>query len=234
MKRTPAFAAVLLFAVPALAQWNSQGGYSFNNPTSALVGTMLNNRMWAHAMQASIARHQGLAQGTTPAAPAGEKAAPSAPRVAASATDFRPALPRYTVADATAEQQAKTPQQKAAFKQMFHLFVDAAENADGFRKNNVAWALSYVVLASLQVTTGKEISDAESVAFAQQLNDGMAASGVLSKMSAADQQRFYEGCLVMGGLVVGSWAEAQKSGDPKQQEHVRQLAKQVLASYGVK
>jgi hypothetical protein len=223
MRRASIILAMLLFATAAPAQWQSQGGYTYNNPTSALVGTMLNNRMWAHMMKTSIARHQG--SGST-AAPA------TTTRAASSATDFRPTLPRYTVADATANQQGQTPQQRAVYKRMFRMFVDAAENASGFRKNNVAWALAYVVLASLQVSTGNQISDAQSVAFAKELNDGMAASHVLGRLSAADQQRLYEGCLVLGGMVIGSWAEAQKSGDPQKQAHVRQMAKQVLASFG--
>ncbi len=233
MKKLLPAVAVALLAVPAAAQvnghlWQSSSGYSFNNPASALAGTMLHNQIYANMMNAAIAKQRGNA------APSGVAVPKSAPRAGPGATDFKPALPRYSVADATAEQQTKDPKQQAAYKQLFHMFVDAAENADGFRKNNVAYALSYVVLASLQIATGKEIPDADSEAFAQQMNEAMASSGVLKKMSPADQQRFYEGCLVMGGLVVGSWAEASKSGDEKQKENVRQMAKQVLASFGVK
>src|SRR5687768_9596529 len=86
-----------LFALsaPAGAQWKDNMGGNWNNPTSASIGNIINDRLWNRMRAKARARRAGgnssTANSRAPETPMGEPESPkkSAAQIAA-ATRFRP------------------------------------------------------------------------------------------------------------------------------------------------
>jgi len=138
-----------------------------------------------------------------------------------SASDF-PAqarmLPAVYAAKGPAENQAQ-------LLQTFNGMMDAFEKEG--RKNNVAYAIGFMIGASAQVHTGKEISDAVMEKFIYDVNDILAGSPSFMALPAAKKQELYESCILTGAMVGGLANNPQTLADSKA------LAKQVLQGVGV-
>ena len=67
---------------------------------------------------------------------------------------------------------------------------------DGFeeqaRKNNVAYALTFLIGVSMQVVNGKELSEAEMELLAGELNDVLASAPEFTSSTAREKQSLYE------------------------------------------
>ena len=62
---------LLTVSIPASAQWKDNMGGNWNNPTSASIGNIINDRLWARLRAKARARRK--AGDTSPAATANEK-----------------------------------------------------------------------------------------------------------------------------------------------------------------
>jgi len=100
------------------------------------------------------------------------------------------------------------------------------------RKNNVAYAVAFLLAASLTVQTGQQVSDEQGEQLALAINDALAGNPAFAKASASDRQKLYETCVTIGGLVL-LFNEAGKQ-DQTSANAAKTLAKQSLAMLGVK
>ena len=221
--RTIILAIVLAVTTPASAdygQWrNPYTGTTWNNPMSSLADTMLRGKMMQAAMQNALKQTPGGTARTAPTAPTHQSY---------DRTDFKPGKQRLVV-DAIVSGLAQNAQQKQGLMQgMDAVFAQYEKTV---RKNNVAYALAFMIGASLQVQTGQTIDDAQGEQLAQALNDVLAANPAFANASAADRQKLYEAFITMGGLVV-LFAEVGKK-DPASASAAKVLAKQSLAMLGV-
>jgi len=121
---------------------------------------------------------------------------------------------------------AKGPQEnQAQLLQTFNGMMDAFEKEA--RKNNVAYAIGFMIGASAQVHTGKEISDTVMEKFIYDVNDILAGSPSFRALPGAKKQELYESCILTGAMVAGL------ASNPQTQVDGKALAKQVLQGVGV-
>ncbi|MFO1518642.1 MAG: DUF6683 family protein [bacterium] len=160
----------------------------------------------------------------TPASPPNS---PSAPMSAAppqhfpiSASDFsgqQRVLPAVYAAKGPQENQAQ-------LLQTFNGMMDAFEKEG--RKNNVAYAIGFMIGVSAQVHTGKDISDTVMEKFIYDVNDILAGSPSFRALPAAKKQELYESS-VLTGAMIGNLAK-----NPQTLADSKALAKQVLQGVG--
>jgi hypothetical protein len=216
-----------MLAVPAHADgWvNPYSGTVWNNPMSNLADTMIrgkmNEMMWQRWYgKGGSAGSGGQAQA---AAPANESHEPY------SKTDFSPGKQRLVV-DTIIASLTQTAEQRSGLSQGVAAVFTAYEQEQKVRKNNVAYALAFMVGASMEVQTGQQLGDDQALLLAQALNDVLARNPQFTKLGAGDRQKLYETFVTMGGLVL-LFREVGKQ-DPASANAAKALAKQCLALVG--
>ncbi|MFO1464298.1 MAG: DUF6683 family protein [bacterium] len=137
-----------------------------------------------------------------------------------SATDFKSGsrvMPSTYAAQGPKENQAQ-------LLQTFNGMMDAFEKEG--RRNNVAYAIGFLIGASAQVHTGKEVSDTVLEKFVYDVNDILAGSPSFQTMPAAKKQELYESSVLIGAMIGGLASNPETKADGKA------LARQVLQSVG--
>ena len=181
--------AVVMFASQrAHAQWMSSNGMSFNNPTSALIGTMIQGQMNQQAMATALKRGNG---GT--AAPAVARHQPI------SASDFKSSGQRMVV-DGIVGGLTSTPAQKSALVGAVNQVFTAYEAK--VRNNNVAYAMAFMFAAALVIDKGVALDDAQTNNLAVQLNDSIVGNAGFANASQGDRQKVYETFVTIGSLML--------------------------------
>ncbi len=104
----------------------------------------------------------------------------------------------------------------------------------GFRKNNLAAAMTVLLGVSLQVVKQIEIPDAESQEFMRGLNDQLAALSAFSSMSPEKRTQVYDTMVIVGGLIAGIAQNAAETRNREMAALALQMAKDSLAQFGVK
>lgn len=234
------FVWVLVLApLPALAQYyNSLSGRQFGNMYAAnadrLMSQMVQQSGYA-AMRASIeaaAKKQG--------GPGAAQATPTVPSKAAkvvwkhpiAATDFTPTGPRR-VPEQLAE-GAADPKDRGDLVMAGREIQKAIEASPGFRRNNLAAAMTVLVGVSIQVLKGIELSDAESQELMRGFNDELAALDAFRSMPAAQRTQMYDTLVVIGGFIAGIAHAGAETNDRSLQEQARAMARDALAKFGAK
>lgn len=211
----------LVLAVLLAQYTNPYSGVSWNNPMSSYLDTALYNRIWSRAVT------QGVGAKTAKVATAEVKAA--APQAALTATDFKPAGPRTIAAQLVAQSKGVTREQGLALVTGLNAGIDVFEKEA--RKNNVAYAMAFLIGVSVQVATETEVPDAQAEALAQAINDELAAAPVFKKATAKQKQQLYETCIVVGALIGGMAAQAAESNDEALKGQAKQMAQSALATF---
>ncbi|MGE5183596.1 MAG: DUF6683 family protein, partial [Acidobacteriota bacterium] len=217
---------LVLSARPASADsWvNPYTGGVWNNPVSSYVDTAMHNQMMEKMWQRWYGGRQKAGTAASPSTP--DRPISHQPYTK---TDFTPGKQRLVV-DAIIAGLAQNAQQRQGLQQGVAMVFEQYEKT--VRKNNVAYALAFVIGASLQVQTGEQIPDAQAEQLAQALNDALASNPGFAKMRATDRQKLYEACVTLGGLVM-LFAEVGKH-DPASAKAAKLLATQSLAMLGFK
>jgi len=203
---------------------NPYSGTVWNNPMSSLVATMIQNRINNRMLDISIARSRQARLGARP--PAGTP--PDEHHEPFSKTAFRPHRSRLVVKAIIAGLAQNEEQRKGLAAGIDIVF---AEFEKAPRKDNVAYALAFMIAASLGVQTGTAVTDEQSEALAVAINDALARSRGFASASALDRQKLYEGCVTLGGLVM-LFAEVGKR-DPASAKAAKAIARQALAMVGI-
>jgi hypothetical protein len=209
-------------------------GANFTNAYAANADIILSSMQKRSQMISyvnSIRASQAATAGRAPApVPAPKMAAP--PRQPITATDFKPAGKRDT-----AEQIASAVAEPAGRAQMLKAFREiqaTIEATPGFRRNNLASALTLMVAGSIQVLTGQELSDPQVEGLMLLINDEVVATGALERMPAEKRTRFYDALVITSGLMLGIANNAAASGERNQAELARTMAREGLASVGIR
>jgi hypothetical protein len=242
-KQTTAWgAAALLLAAAALtflstgnaaAQYtNPYNGTRWNNPVSAMCDVMITNSIQKKMLEKSLAQKRS---GTAAGQPAGRgetAASPAAPKHELSASGFTPVggrlVPDKIAAGAAGVEPAQQQQLAEVFRQTLTVYEAQVP------KNNVAFAMGFLIAASLQVLSGKEISDPDFEQLVRDLNDILAETPRFQQMDAKGKQTLYEASVITGGLVAGLYNTAVEEKDAAAQTQAKDLAKSILETFGVR
>jgi hypothetical protein len=216
-------AVLLLLGLAARADadaWtNPYTGRTWNNPTSSLIDTMIQQRMQRDMLERALARKKDGAAATSPPV----KHEPY------SKSDFAGSKKRVVV-DALIASLVSTAEQKQALATGINQVFDAFEKQ--VRRNNVAYALAFMLAAAVMVEREVQMSDEQTEELAAGINDLLARSAPFQKSGAADRQKLYESFVTVGALIL-IFAEVGK-GDADSAKAAKALAGQALAMVGVK
>jgi hypothetical protein len=219
------YALLLIIALTGTAAadtWtNPYTGNSFNNPMSSLADTFIRQAMDRKMLENMYARKNGGGTATTDAPAATAKHEPW------TKSDFKPGKKRLVV-DTIIAGLAQNAEQQQGLATGINAVFEGFEKVA--RKNNVAYALAFMVAASVSVQTGNQVSDAQSEELAVGINDLLARSPGFAKASATDRQKLYETFVTLGGLVM-LFAEVGKQ-DEASAKAAKVLATQSLRMVG--
>ncbi|THF88864.1 hypothetical protein E7T09_06760 [Deinococcus sp. KSM4-11] len=109
----------------------------------------------------------------------------------------------------------------------------AAQDIPDFRKNNLASGLALLIGVSLQVSTGSELTDAETDALYRGLNDVLIDAGVM-KGKPAEIQAMYETAVMTGALIAGVAQVGTDDHNADMTTVAQTLALVVLKGFGLK
>jgi hypothetical protein len=227
MMRLPkaALAVALLCSLvggEAAAQFMGGDFSSWNNPISATANSVLMGQMHGKLLESSMRR-----KGELPA-----KEQPARVEVPLKATSFKPSgkrtLPGKLSASAAPEQRQQTKQLYNALMDGFEQFLE--DNGEQRLRNNVAGALTFLVISSHYVLTdGKELDEAQSEAVLKDLNEALAGAKAFRKLSARGKQELYESFGMTGSLIITLYKTGQEEGDAEHVKSARELASSMLA-----
>jgi len=244
----------LLSSSPALAQYRSAYGYTFNNPISASVNTMLWNKINAGLTYRSMLKKRGytdaqlgkmsteqmlaVLQGKAAASPGGAArpaaASPggAARPAAAPATRFQPAR-RSLLLPAMTKSMLKDPKQQRALLEVLEKGVQEYEvNAkkSGF-PHDVAGAMAFFIGASYLVYNQGRSPDDKGLDLVAGALQRTLDTPEMGRVSAADKQRFYELMVGLGTYLAVAYQQAASKGDKAQAAELRDAAGAALKGF---
>src|SRR5688572_117141 len=240
--RVVAMACLLLVAClfsPGVvtAQYKDMMGGSWNNPVSASIGNIINDRIWARMRAKARARKQGGSVATTnSAAPETADAEPEplrkSPAQIAAATRFKSTGTQLTTRD-LANASGNTPEEK---EQMFKIMGAAlslyeTEARRLGRPNDFALALAVALAANSSVYNGTaEPSEARLLELGDAIGELFAEQNIFGATPDRQKQEMYETMVIFTMLVQAGATEAKESKNAAEVETYRQLAGKVLQS----
>jgi hypothetical protein len=219
MKMPPLVAAaslVLALASVAEAQYTSSLGGTFNNPGSALLGTMIANRLLADA-----ARKEAVPETATGARPA--------PSPGARLT-FRPVAGNLMVnelAETLVKDVPSRQQLAQAFEQYLRTFDEQARR-DREPSNDVGRAAAFFVMVNYLAVTGVEPTDAQADGAQAIFRSGLASNPGFARLADRDRQRLYESLVILGSLPLAGVVDAAQSKDTAKENMFRGFARELL------
>lgn len=227
--RTLALACLALALSAAQAQYtNSMTGQRFGNMWSANADYMTSRMIQQNQMRSLQQSVQAQVRGQ-PAPPAARAAAF---RLPLTMTDFKPAGPRNAPEQlAAGAANAKDRQQLIDAGRGIHRSIEVVP---GFRKNNLASAMTVILGVSLQVAYGIEVDDARSQAIMRQLNDSLGEMPEYKALTAQQRTQMYDAFIVIGGFIAGIARQGAESGNAELADQARAMALDSLARFGIK
>jgi len=209
-------------------------GGNWNNPVSASIGNIINDRIWnrmrakarARRKIGSAAAADSGASSSTDLNPAPKK---SAAEIAA-ATRFRSTGTQLTTRE-LANASGNTPEEKA---QMFKLMSTAltlyeTEARRLGRPNDFALALAVALAVNSNVYNGRpEPEEARLLELGDAIGELMAEDNVFGGITDKQKQEMYESMVIFTMLVQAGSNEAKQNGDAAEAATYRELAGKVL------
>lgn len=218
-KHLPALVAITFFlAQSASAQWRDSIGGSWNNPTSALLGTMINNRILADA-----------ARKTAPPDARAVPSRPSSPAVAPRLT-FRPVgrnLMVKELAQTLVKEPASQRELSAAFEEYLRNFDEQAHK-DREPSYDVGRAAAFFVMVNYYAATGREPTDAQADGAQAIFRAGLADNEGFAGMADRDRQRLYESLVILGTFPAAAVAQAREGKNREQEKMFREFAAELV------
>lgn len=165
---------------------------------------------------------------TTPSRPQPTYVPPPPRQYPITATDYRPMggriLPDIVAASAQGDAQTKEAVRSLAIQ-----FLDAFEKEG--RKNNVANGFGFLSSVSIQVVTGRELSEFEEQQLIAGFNNMLAQTPQFAAMSTHDKQLATEAAVISGGFIAFLHVQGKQTNDAKMQADARQLATAAIAYF---
>jgi hypothetical protein len=217
---------LITVSVPIGAQYTDNMGGSWNNPTSASIGNIINDELWNRMRAKARAR-------ATSASSNGEAASPQkTPAQIDAAVRFRSTgtqLKTQSIADELSA--GGTPEAK---KQMFTILstllteYEKAARAQG-KPNDLALALTAALVYNSSIYNGTpEPDDARIMEIRDALAELAVEDGTFAKMTDRQKQELYETAVISTMLAKAGYEEAKKTGDNASATIYRNLAGQTL------
>ena len=208
-------------------------GGNWNNPVSASIGNIINDRIWNRMRAKARARRK---IGTAASADSGASSTDvqpvtkqSAAEIAA-ATRFRSTGTQLTTRE-LANASGNTPEEKA---QMFKLMSTAltlyeTEARRLGRPNDFALALGVALAVNSSVYNGApEPEEARLLELGDAIGELMAEDNVFGGITDKQKQEMYESMVIFTMLVQAGSSEAKQNGDAAEVATYRELAGKVL------
>jgi len=230
-------AACFCSAGVVMAQYKDMMGGNWNNPVSASIGNIINDRIWNRMRAKARARRKGgSVTSASSRAPEARVADPETPKKStaqiAAATRFRSTGTQLTTRE-LANASGNTPEEK---EQMFKLMgtVLTAYETEARRlgrPHDFALALAVALAVNSSVYDGKpEPEEARLLEIGDAIGELMAEDNVFGGTTDKQKQEMYEAMVIFTMLVQGGANEAKQSGDAESAETYRQLAGKVLTT----
>jgi hypothetical protein len=108
-------------------------------------------------------------------------------------------------------------------------FLDAFEKEG--RKNNVASGYGFLSSVSIEVVTGRALTELEEQQLIAGFNNMLAATPQFAAMSARDKQIATEASVISGGFIAFLHVQGKQGNDAKMQADARQLATAAIAYF---
>jgi len=144
------------------------------------------------------------------------------------ATDYRPTGGRI-LPDAVAASAQGDAQTKEAVRTLANQYLDAFEKQG--RRNNMANGFGFLSSVSIEVVTGRELSEFEEQQVIAGFNNMLASNPQFALMSARDKQIATEASVISGGFIAFLHVQGKQSRDAKMQADARQLATAAIAYF---
>lgn len=154
------------------------------------------------------------------------RSAPAIRQYPITVTDFKSVAARLVPDQFANSIPGLSFEQREALKALSNQFLTAFEGEA--RKNNVANAMALLIAMSLQVLTGKEISDGESKQMIAAINNTLGATPQFVSMNPQDKQIVYESAVVMGGIIATLNIEGAQQNDFAMQSQAREISRAVV------
>jgi hypothetical protein len=218
-------------------------GGNWNNPVSASIGNIINDRIWARMRAKARARRKAGTVSSTdssanvsnnPSASDSADAEPASPRVSAAqiaaATRFKSTGTQLTTRE-LANASGNTPEEK---EQMFKIMGTAltmyeAEARRLGRPNDFALALAVALAVNSSVYNGTpEPSEPRLLELGDAIGELMAEQNIFGGSPDRQKQEMYESMVIFTILVQAGASEAKQNNDAAGVETYRQLAGKVL------
>jgi hypothetical protein len=228
----------VLFAmsIPITAQWKDNMGGSWNNPTSASIGNIVNDRLWnrvfAKARARDKSRNSAPAKTSRPEAPVADVGvSKKTPAQIDAAIHFRSTgtqLRTQAFADFLSSGSAETKKQMIEIISTLLTESEKAARAQG-KPNDLALATTVALVSNSSIYNGTpEPEDARIMEIRDALAELMAEDGTFASMPDRQKQELYENLVISTMLAKVGYDEAKKTGDKATMALYRDLAGQTL------
>lgn len=144
-------------------------------------------------------------------------------------TDFRPVAVRLLPAELANNTPGLTREQRDELRGLYDQFLTAFEK--DARKNNVANAFAFAVGVSLEVVSGKELSDADANVLIQNFNSVLGNVPQFNALGPEQKQALYELSVITGGMIGFLHLKGVEAKDAGMQTQARELARMVLKHF---
>lgn len=222
------FVAGCIFPVVVPAQHKDMMGGSWNNPTSASIANIVNDRIYERMRAKARARRKGGAAAVSPVP--GVAAKSSAQIVAA--TRFRSTGTQLTTRE-LANASGNTPEEKEQMFKLMGAVLKAYQDEERRlgRQNDFALALAVALAVNSSIYNGTaEPQEARLLELGDAIGELMTENNVFGEMPDRQKQEMYETMVIFTMLVQVGANEAKQKGDSAEAETYRQLAGKVLQS----
>jgi hypothetical protein len=224
--------------VTTSAQWKDNMGGSWNNPTSASIGNIINDRLWNRVFAKARARDK--ARASTPAktarveTPAQPEVSRKTPAQIDAAVRFRSTGTQLrTQAFADFLSDGGTPETKKQMTAIISALLteyEKAARAQG-KPNDLALATTAALVYNSSIYNGTpEPEDARIMEIRDAMAELMVEDGTLGSMTDRQKQELYENLVICTMLAKVGYEEAQKTSDKATMASYRDLAGQTLTA----
>ncbi len=227
---------LLTLSIPVTAQWKDNMGGSWNNPTSASIGNIINDQLWNRMRAKARARDQGKSVPATTRAAETPAVAPEVtkktPAQIDAAVRFRSTGTQLrTQAFADFLSAGGTPETKKRMTAIISMLLTEYEKAakEQGKPNDLALATTAALVYNSSIYHGTaDPDDASIMEIRGALAELEAEDGTFASMTDRQKQELYENLVISTMLAKAGYEEAQKGGDKANMAIYRDLAGQTL------
>jgi hypothetical protein len=228
---------VLVVCAPAAAQWKDNMGGSWNNPTSASIGNIINDQLW-NRMRAK-ARARAKSGNSAPANTSRKETPPAEPEVSKKTPAQIDAAVRFRSTGTQLRTQAfadflsdgGTPETKKQMPAIISALLteyEKAARAQG-KPNDLALATTAALVYNSSIYNGTpDPEDARIMEIRDALAELAAEDGTFTSMTDRQKQELYENLVISTMLAKVGYEEAKKTSDEATMATYRSLAGQTL------